>query len=43
MDITDMNNILMVQDVMLASLMVANLNQNLTLGSVRVTLQHSVK
>jgi hypothetical protein len=43
MDITDTDNILMVHDIMIATLMVANLNQNLTLGSVRVTLQHSVK
>jgi hypothetical protein len=39
----NMDNILMVHNVMIATLMVASLNQNAILGSVRVTVMHSVK
>jgi hypothetical protein len=35
--------ILMVHDIMVATLMADNLNQNPTLGSVRVTVRHSLK
>lgn len=43
MDAIDVGMILMVHDIMVATLMAANLNQNPTLGSVRVTVRHSLK